>query len=340
MISKIKILVLNINDLGGIERVAINLLKMFSEEVYINDVEIVSVHGDGGKYKFLEGKNENLKLKKFIETLDDNTIVLSLYDRFSIKLSILKHFFGYKFKLYACQHADYFAHKVHTRFLRKISYLWVDKIIVLTKKDTDIYKKFFSNVYTIPNVLSFYPDRVKDINIRDIECAVAGRLVPIKQYDHFVFFLSKIHEHDKKYRIYGDGEEFRTLDNLLKDASLESSSILAGKSNDIEKELSNTKFFFVTSLRESFSMVILEAMACGCIVISYDCPTGPSELIEHGENGFLIDLNDKTKLVECYESIMSNPDKCEYISNNARIFAKNFLQSKVISQWKSVFNEH
>ncbi|MDC5973691.1 glycosyltransferase [Proteus mirabilis] len=341
----IKILVLDITALGGIERVALNMKDMLTQDLYFDSVEIISVTGDtssmNGVNTLKNGSNENKKLYEFAKNLKENTIVLSLYDRFSIKLSIIRKLFNFKFSLYACQHADYFAHPIKTRILRYITYQWVDKIISLTKQDAVYYKKKFKNVYTIPNALGYYPLSVKKFNNREIDCAAAGRLVPIKQFEHYISLLEKIYNcgYGRAFRIHGEGPEYSALKNKILGSNLRDLCILSGKSKNIYQELNNTKFFFVTSERESFSMVILEAMACGCVVISYDCPTGPRELIENNINGILIPLNDQLALINKYKELLHNPELCQKISDNARAYSKKFLSSKILINWKFIFNE-
>lgn len=337
---KIKILVLNINDIGGIERVAFNMIDMFKKDKSLSNVEIISIHGksDSSYIKVLSGKDENRKLFRFSKSLEPDTIVLSMYDRFSIKLSLIRSVLKSDFKLYACQHADYFAHRISTRLLRRIFYRGVDKIIALTETDSNLYKKHFSNVYIIPNVLGYYPEHTLKHSDRIIDCAAAGRLVPIKQYDHYYQFLSTIEPLREKqsFKLYGDGPESKNLSDILISNGMVPELIQAGTTKNIYKELNNTKFFFVTSLRESFSMVILEAMASGCVVISYDCPTGPSELIQHGVNGYLVKANDIYGLSDCYKELFENPETCQKVSNNARTTALKYVESNIIKMWKGI----
>lgn len=337
---KIKILVLNIDDLGGIERVAVNLCNMFLKSKQFTDIEIVSVNGSDSvkNSRVLKGNSEGSKLLNFAKSLDKDTIVLSLYDRFSIKLALIRRLYHLSFYLTACQHADYYAHRLHTRLLRLLTYKWVDKIIALTQEDALLYKKHFKNIEVIPNSLSFYPEKVVSVNSRSISSAVAGRLVPIKQYEHFIYFIGKVWDSNKVFKIFGEGPERQKLESLCQELELKHEEILFGKSNEIEEKLNDIRFFVVTSLRESFSMVILEAMACGCIVISYDCPTGPRELIDNGINGFLIPINDIDALTQCYQSLESNPELCQKISDNARAYSKNFLDNKIIVKWRKVLD--
>ncbi|PMH74636.1 glycosyltransferase [Vibrio cyclitrophicus] len=337
---KIKILVLNIDDVGGIERVAFNMFNMFKKDKLLSNVEIVSVNGKmvSSGVSILDGSSENNKLYDFAKSIDSDTIVLSLYDRLTIKLSFIRKVKRKLFKLYACQHADYYAHRVSTRILRRISYRWVDKIIALTVTDFKFYQRFFSDVHIIPNVLGYYPISALSQDKRSIDCAAAGRLVPVKQYDHYYQFLNKVQKikENGAFRLYGDGPKANDLINILESIGISSKDVQVGVVDDIYSELNKTKFFFVTSERESFSMVILEAMACGCVVISYDCPTGPRELIDDGVNGFLVKANDVSGLVDCYTRLLDNVELCQSISDSARATALNYLESNIIIKWKDI----
>ncbi|WP_257976769.1 glycosyltransferase, partial [Vibrio parahaemolyticus] len=64
-------------------------------------------------------------------------------------------------------------------------------------------------------------------------------------------------------------------------------------------------------------MVILEALSQGCIVISYDCPTGPRELLKHGFSGFLVNSGNIDELYLCTKTVLTNIDKYEDMSLNS-----------------------
>src|SRR5690606_21916517 len=75
---------------------------------------------------------------------------------------------------------------------------------------------------------------------------------------------------------------------------------------DVNKLLNNAQIFAFTSLTEGFPNALAEALAAGCACISFDCITGPRELIKNNYNGYLVDINDnegyKTKLAELMNS--------------------------------------
>lgn len=343
---KIYVLVLNACDLGGIERSSFTLVNTLKNSGY--DAEIVSLHENAEihidaneQYRLLPGKNEVHKLWDFLKKLPPDTVLISAYDRISFYLSLLRKFTKKRFMLIAHQHADYYAHKPRVRFLRKYSYrLGCDAIVCLTKKDNEYYSKWFSKVYTIPNILdvNFATDAVNEtIAIRPVDFVAAGRLHQIKRFTHFL----KLHDYIKNYRgvtskLFGHGEEY---EHLLS-SSPSAAEVLSGKSSDIFRDFQKSKFLIVTSERESFSMVIIEAMAAGCVVVSYDCPTGPAELIDNGVNGFLIENGDLQALKEKCLTLLDDHQLCDYISKNAVASSKKFYPDAVVNSWKKVFSMH
>ena len=86
-------------------------------------------------------------------------------------------------------------------------------------------------------------------------------------------------------------------------------------------------------------MVILEAMASGCIPISYDCPTGPRELIVSGENGYLVEGGDLLSIRHIIINLLGNAVLAESIQANARATAIKYKSDIVRNKWKVLLNE-
>ena len=81
--------------------------------------------------------------------------------------------------------------------------------------------------------------------------------------------------------------------------------------------------FALSSLYEGFGNVLVEAMACGCAVVSTDCPSGPAEILEHGRYGPLVQVGDHKALGDAILSVLDTPPDPELLRRRAADFTVN-----------------
>ncbi|MFP3339434.1 glycosyltransferase, partial [Micrococcus sp. SIMBA_131] len=86
---------------------------------------------------------------------------------------------------------------------------------------------------------------------------------------------------DWKLKIVGDGENKAELSTFILDNNLASSVELVGKTNNIEEYYNNAAIYCLSSRFEGFPMVLLETLSFGLPVVSFDCDTGPEEVLEN-----------------------------------------------------------
>lgn len=80
-------------------------------------------------------------------------------------------------------------------------------------------------------------------------------------------------------------------------------------------------------------------MAAGCACISYDCPTGPAELIEHGVNGFLVESGNEVEYTRFLQRLMDEPELRALFSHNARESMRRFEAGAVLARLEGMIEE-
>lgn len=109
---------------------------------------------------------------------------------------------------------------------------------------------------------------------------------------------------------------------------------LAGKQSDVIPYLHKAKVLVMTSKYEGFGMVLAEAIAMGVPVISYDCPTGPAEIIIDGVNGYLIPEGNKQLFAQKLLEAANQP----WDAKRIRETAQKFHPTKVMGEYVEVIS--
>ena len=113
---------------------------------------------------------------------------------------------------------------------------------------------------------------------------------------------------------------------------------LNGSTQNIRKEYLESSLFVFSSRFEGFGMVLIEAMACGLPVVSFDCPCGPKDIVFHDEDGLLVPSGDIDKLADELSVVMSNESLIRKMSKTAVIHSKRFRLDRISLRWKLLFD--
>lgn len=137
--------------------------------------------------------------------------------------------------------------------------------------------------------------------------------------------------------IIGKGILERELKKYAEELGLNKNVLFLGWQNDPYKWLKSSDIFMLTSKWEGMPNVLIESMACGCPVVSFDCPSGPSEIItKPGENGVLIPSGDLEKLVNETIRLLSDDSYRDIIAKNALIRSSDFDIKNIRGQYKKI----
>lgn len=137
----------------------------------------------------------------------------------------------------------------------------------------------------------------------------------------------------------GEGEDRGRLEYLIKELKLENDVSLLGFVENPYAYMQRSDVFVLSSRWEGFGNVLVEAMACGCPVVSTNCPSGPAEILGNGEYGILVPVEDVEKMAKSIIKILTNKELREELSNKALKRAKEFHVEKAVEKYLQIFSE-
>lgn len=226
---------------------------------------------------------------------------------------------------------------------RKLSQKYAEAIVTLTEQDRSFYlEKMFdkSKVCTIPNFLERFPSQYANINNQSI--LAIGRCTNQKGFDILIKLWADIQKHEGVkgwiLKIVGDGEDKASLLKLAKINRVESSIEFYPATKNIEKFYLNSSIYVMTSRYEGLPMVLLEALSYGLPIISFDCLTGPREIVKDSVNGYLINKEENAEFVNKVLSLSSDCEKRMKMQKEAINFSKNYSLNAIFSKWEMLIN--
>ena len=213
----------------------------------------------------------------------------------------------------------------------------LDRFVVLTEEDKASWTEL-NNVIVIPDPLAFTVDEVSPLANKRV--MAVGRYVYQKGFDLLLQAWAKIeNQHpDWELVVYGMGDRDE-YDQIIDDLHIDRSRChLYGSTPDIKKEYMNSSLFVFSSRFEGFGMVLIEAMACGLPVVSFDCPCGPKDIVRHEEDGLLVPSGDIDSLAGAMRTLMSDDDLRKDMASKAIINVRRFQLDEIAQRWKTLFN--
>lgn len=187
---------------------------------------------------------------------------------------------------------------------------------------TDKFKAYFEkNISNIPNKVISNPITCPghEMLIRNRVIINVGRLEKQKGQELLIkaFAMTDYKKHGWKLCILGDGPLKNELLHLISVLQLESFVTLVGRQDNVFDWYYRSGMFVFSSLYEGFPNALAEAMVCGMPVISFDCPTGPSELIKNNLNGLLVEEKNIIALSNAMTYLMNDDSKRNDFSKEA-----------------------
>ncbi len=217
-----------------------------------------------------------------------------------------------------------------------------DRVVCLTPADASAWAEL-SNVMVIPNPL---PQPIPLKGEGSNECLSASRVIAVGRYAYQKGFdilidawkvVSQKHP-DWHLDIYGAGERApyqQQVDTL----GLNDTCQLHGSDANINARYAESDILAVSSRFEGFGMIIIEAMAQGCVPVSFNCPYGPSDIITHGRDGWLVENGSVEAMASqlCY--VIEHKEERAEVASQAEQTASKYSVENIAKHWTQIFDE-
>ena len=215
----------------------------------------------------------------------------------------------------------------------------LDAFVLVSEGLKDYYKKELTPYNTrciyIPNTIDYLPSKVS--NLKTKRLISIGRLSREKAYDDLLDIYIKLHDVDPTWRldIIGDGAQKNLLGDKIYSLGLQESVELHGfqKKDYINRLLKDSSIYLMSSITESFGIVLIEAMSFGLPCIAFDSAEGANELIKDNYNGYLVPNRDKNLYVKKVLKVMKDDKLRHKLGENGRQVAMQFTNEKVKEYW-------
>lgn len=162
-----------------------------------------------------------------------------------------------------------------------------------------------------------------------------GRLTRQKGFDLLLdaFHRSGLMHHGWHLAILGEGVERGALLQQVSSLGIADAVTLPGYLSDVGLWLRQADLFVLSSRYEGFPNVLMEAMQLGKASVSFDCPSGPSELVEGGVNGCLVQPGDVVSLAETMKRVALDPDLRGRLGTAAAKVSERFSPAAIYGRW-------
>lgn len=342
--KKIVLVIKDAYSYAGTENICNFMSECFGEQ---HEVTIYSLEGSGEPFypfsqvqqivSFAGEKNPLKAAVKQIHQQQFDAVFLISMGRLSVMFALYSMMTLKKktARVYACEHVAINSFSKPIKLLKYLMLRYYDRVIVLTDKDHQVFNGWNIASKTIPNPVVY---KNLQRTTRHYQALAVGRLDHQKGFDLLLdvwqgFVASNP---DWKLVIAGDGE---LKDELVAQAArlnISDSVNFVGRVSNINDYYRDSDMALMTSRYEGLPLVLLEAKSWSLPVVAYDCPTGPQEIINHQQDGFLIAMNDKARFIDSMNQIAHDDELFYAMSASTQTTALKFDGRVIKESWLSL----
>ena len=181
---------------------------------------------------------------------------------------------------------------------------------------------------------------------------IVSRLRPIKNIEMIIDIFATLPE-DTRLLIVGDGPHEAVLKARVCALKLQNRTLFTGPQENPYQFMKQAAIYLSASNAEGFPNALVEAMLCGCAVISTDCPSGPREILapktpfdtllkeglEETSYGILVAVKDQEAYKRAMLRLLENQTKRETLATSGRNRAADFQMEKILAQYARKIEE-
>ena len=166
-----------------------------------------------------------------------------------------------------------------------------------------------------------------------------GRLNDQKRIDRLVTAFSMIADKYPNWHVdvFGEGDKKDALQEQIDSSHLQDRFILHEPTKTIYDEYTKSQFLVLSSAYEGRPLVLIEAMACGLPCVSFDCPSGPAEIIDDGVTGLLAANGNVVDLAAKMEWMITHEKERKEMGEKAYIAASIYKPSNIMEEWERLY---
>jgi glycosyltransferase involved in cell wall biosynthesis len=258
---------------------------------------------------------------------------------------IIKIFLKYPYVIYG-RGSDIYTNYRFKNTILKLVIKNANAVVVLTKDMKKEVSKIHSReIFVIPNGISinnYGENQSDDIYHSNNEKIIlyVGTLRSIKGINYLIEAMKIISQNclNTKLLLVGDGEERKSLENLVDELDLNQHITFVGRvsNEDVPKYMAASDVFVLPSLSEGFPNVILEAMASGLPIVTTKI-RGLPEIVKDGINGFLVEPENPGEIAENVIYLLKNTEIAHTISENNKKDVEQYAWENVVKEIESTY---
>ena len=355
MAKKICIVKWILDDSGGGERVAVSLANELTKKYEVHLIGITTKESDlffkiNSQVKYSNFFDHRVRLSKNILKISkllkkyfiDNEIEVAFGIGISANVFLSLAGIGTQTKVVLCDHTNSITDnsELSQKVQRYVGTKLADKIITLTQEDRENYiKKHGVSDERICYIYNWKEAALSDVsyNNKSTKIVTVGRFDSQKGYDYLVQVAKKVlsEKSDWTWEIYGSGnqDEVDKIKELIKENNLQDKLLIKGLEKNQDLIYGDKGIYVMTSRYEGLPLVLLEAQQYSLPIVSFRCPTGPSEIVDDSVNGFLVDCYDIDKMSVKLLELMEDERLRHSFSAHAKDNMDKFDKNRILNQW-------